>query len=120
MILRRAYRFEASHVLPRHPGRCRRMHGHSYRFVVEIEGPIDPEQGMVLDFGDLDALVEKHVLARCDHHHLNDFLENPTAEWISLWIWRELKPALPGLRSVELFEVEGASCLCRGESEDAR
>ena len=117
MILRRTYRFEASHVLPRHPGRCRRLHGHSYRFIVEIEGPIEPVQGMVLDFGDLDEIVQRLVLDRCDHYHLNDFIENPTAEWISIWIWRALKPELPGLASVELFEVEGASCFYRGEHE---
>lgn len=118
MILRREYRFEASHVLPRHPGKCQRLHGHSYRFLVEIEGPIEPDQGMVLDFGDLDALVDGAVLAKCDHYHLNDFIPNPTAEWIAVWIWRALAPALPGLRAVELFEVEGASCLYRGEHEE--
>ncbi len=115
MILRRTYRFEASHVLPRHPGRCKRLHGHSYRFIVEIDGPIEPYQGMVLDFGDLDAVVDREVLSRCDHYHLNDFIENPTAEWISVWIWRALKPHLAGLVSIELFEVEGASCVYRGE-----
>lgn len=118
MILRREYRFEASHILPRHPGRCQRLHGHSYRFVVEIEGPIDPEQGMVLDFGELDQLVARLVLRRVDHCHLNDLLENPTAEWITVWIWRALKPDAPGLRSVELFEIDGASCLYRGEREE--
>lgn len=119
MILRRTYRFEASHVLPRHPGRCQRLHGHSYRFIVEIEGAIEPYQGMVLDFGDLDAIVEREVLAKCDHYHLNDFIENPTAEWIVVWIWRALKPQLAGLAGVELFEVEGASCCYRGELEPA-
>lgn len=118
MILRRTYRFEASHVLPRHPGRCRRLHGHSYRFIVELEESIETEQGMVIDFGDLDAIVDERVLARCDHYHLNDFIENPTAEWIAVWIWRTLDRHVPGLRSIELFEVEGASCLYRGEHED--
>jgi 6-pyruvoyltetrahydropterin/6-carboxytetrahydropterin synthase len=117
MILRREYRFEASHTLPRHPGRCKGLHGHSYRFIVEVAGEIDPHHGMVLDFGDLDALVQKAVLSRADHHHLNEFLENPTAEWIAVWIWRALQPQLPGLSGVELFEIEGASCIYRGEHE---
>lgn len=118
MILRRVYHFEASHILPRHPGRCKRLHGHSYRFVVELSGPIEPQQGMVIDFSDLDEIVDRHVLSKVDHFHFNDLLENPTAEWICIWIYRALKPALPGLVSVELFEVEGASCLYRGEDED--
>ena len=120
MILRREYRFEASHTLPRHPGRCRGMHGHSYRFIVELAGDIDAEQGMVMDFGELDALVERAVLARADHRHLNEFLDNPTAEWIVIWIWRTLKHELPGLTAVELFEIEGASCVYRGEHEGGR
>jgi 6-pyruvoyltetrahydropterin/6-carboxytetrahydropterin synthase len=44
-------------------------------------------------------------------------IENPTAEWIAIWIWRQLRPALEGLVSVELFEVEGASAVYRGEHE---
>ncbi|MDH3283492.1 MAG: 6-carboxytetrahydropterin synthase QueD [Acidobacteriota bacterium] len=118
MILAREYRFEASHVLPRHPGRCRFLHGHSYRFVVKVCGSIDPEQGMVIDFGDLDTAVERHVLERVDHQHLNDLLENPTAEWIAIWIWREMNQNVEGLVSIELFEVEGASVLYTGELED--
>lgn len=117
MILRREYRFEASHTLPRHPGRCKGLHGHSYRFIVEVEGRMDPQQGMVMDFGDLDERVHARVIARVDHHHLNEFLENPTAEWIAIWIYRALAPELSGLRAVELFEIEGASCIYRGEDE---
>ncbi|MBP7146741.1 MAG: 6-carboxytetrahydropterin synthase QueD [Acidobacteria bacterium] len=120
MKIRREYRFEASHVLPRHPGACRRLHGHSYRFIVELQGPIDPGQGMVLDFGDLDGIVRAEVLERVDHRHWNDILENPTAEWIAVWIWRQLAPRVPGLASIELFEIEGASVLYAGEHEDAR
>ena len=117
MILRREYTFESSHILPRHPGRCRNLHGHSYRMIVELAGEIEPGQGMVMDFVTLDEIVQRTVLARVDHQHLNDFLENPTAEWIVVWIWRALQPEVPGLQSVELFEIEGASCLYRGEHE---
>lgn len=117
MIVRRSYRFEASHQLPRHPGKCRRLHGHSYRFVVEVEGPIEPEQGVVIDFYDLDEIVGAKVISVLDHRHINDFVDNPTAEWISIWIWRQIVEQVPGLASIELFEVEGASALYRGELE---
>ncbi|UCF67036.1 MAG: 6-carboxytetrahydropterin synthase QueD [Acidobacteriota bacterium] len=120
MILRRQYGFEASHILPRHPGRCRQLHGHSYRFIIELEGDIEPEQGMVIDFGDLDAIVTEHVLDRVDHRHLNDLIENPTAEWIAVWIWRQLAPATPGLRSVELHETIDGAVVYRGELEGPR
>ncbi|MDQ7006957.1 MAG: 6-carboxytetrahydropterin synthase QueD [Acidobacteriota bacterium] len=119
MIVRRSYTFEASHQLPRHPGKCRRLHGHSYRFIVEVEGEIDPVQGMVIDFFDLDEIVDRRILQRLDHRHINDLIENPTAEWIAVWIYRQLREEVPGLRSVELFEVESASALYRGELESA-
>lgn len=120
MVIRREYRFEASHVLPRHPGKCRNLHGHSYRFLVSIRGTIDPDQGMVIDFGDLDEIVERELIPRLDHQHLNDLLENPTAEWIAVWIWRELVDKVEGLECIELYEVEGASVIYRGEFEGDR
>ncbi len=116
MILRRDYRFEASHQLPCHGGQCRRIHGHSYRFRVTIDGPVDPATGMVIDFEDLDRLVAERVLPHLDHRHLNELLENPTAEWIAAWIWRTLAPHLPGLAEIEVWEMEGASVAYRGES----
>jgi len=115
MIVRREFRFEASHVLPRHPGRCKRLHGHSYKLVIEVAGDIEPKQGMVIDFEALDSIVNERVLSRLDHHHMNDIIENPTAENLSVWIWGELTRDLPGLVSCELFETEGASVICRAE-----
>ncbi len=117
MIIRKNYHFEASHQLMQHAGKCRRMHGHSYRFIVEIEGDLDPIQGLVIDFFDLDKIVEEQVIDRLDHRHINELIDNPTAEWIAVWIWRRLAPLFEGLRSIELFEVEGASALYRGEME---
>lgn len=118
MKIRREFRFESSHQLPRHPGACARLHGHSYRLTVEVEGPVDAESGMVLDFDELDRLINSHLLAQVDHRHLNDLLENPTAEWIAIWIWRRLKPRLPGLARLELKEMEGAWVVYQGEHEE--
>jgi 6-pyruvoyltetrahydropterin/6-carboxytetrahydropterin synthase len=102
---------DCAHLLPGHP-KCGQLHGHTYRVEVVVEGEM--KDGMVLDFADLKARI-RAVLARYDHRHWNDRLENPTAEWISVWIWDQLKPALPGLTALEMFEVEGASCWYRGE-----
>lgn len=118
MRIRREFRFEASHQLPRHPGVCSRLHGHSYRMTVEVEGPVDPETGMVLDFDELDRLVRGEVLFQIDHRHWNDVLENPTAEGIALWLWRRLRPHLPGLVRLELVEMDGASVVYQGEHEE--
>ena len=50
MIVRRSFDFEAAHQLPHHPGKCRELHGHSYRLVVSVNRPVDGHSGMAIDF----------------------------------------------------------------------
>src|SRR5687767_7041396 len=59
----RSFAFEAAHQLPWHPGKCKRLHGHNYRFEVTVEGPLD-EHGVVVDFDDLHRIVEAEVVDR--------------------------------------------------------
>jgi 6-pyruvoyltetrahydropterin/6-carboxytetrahydropterin synthase len=115
VIVRRAFEFEAAHRLPEHPGKCRRLHGHSYRLVVAVEGRIDAATGMVIDFADLKRVVESRVIDRLDHACANDLMDNPTAEVLAGWIWNELRGELPGLCEVELFETRNCSVRYRGE-----
>jgi len=102
------FTFEAAHFLPKVPEthRCRRVHGHSYRVDLTLEGVVDPETGFVVDFFDVEAAFAP-LLARLDHHLLNEVegLENPTAEWIAVWIWQRTKPLLPALASVRVYET---------------
>jgi 6-pyruvoyltetrahydropterin/6-carboxytetrahydropterin synthase len=115
MLLNMRYRFEAAHRLPQHRGMCRHLHGHSYGLRVSLEVTINPETGMGCDFSDVDEVVQEKVLARADHRNLNDFIENPTAEMISIWIWEQLEGALPGrLVEIEVHETENCSCVYRG------
>ena len=108
------FHFAAAHRLPRYEGPCFRMHGHNYRLVVAVEGDVDPATGMVADFGALKGAVQEHVLARCDHRTLNDFLDNPTAENIARWIWEVLAPRLSGLCEVRLHEIPDCCVTYRG------
>jgi 6-pyruvoyltetrahydropterin/6-carboxytetrahydropterin synthase len=64
------FRFEASHVLPKHPGKCARLHGHSWVLGVRVRGPIDRETGFVVDYAKLSELVKLHVVDVLDHRHL--------------------------------------------------
>jgi len=66
----KSFRFEASHVLPRHPGKCSRLHGHSWYGWVVVEGPVNPDTGFVVDYKDLKELVDLQIVERCDHRHL--------------------------------------------------
>jgi 6-pyruvoyltetrahydropterin/6-carboxytetrahydropterin synthase len=110
----RQFRFEAAHLLPDYPGPCRDLHGHSYRLVVSIEGPIDPASGLVIDFSELKHIVEQEVIVHFDHTNLNDFLHNPTAENLAVWIWDKISIKLPGLVEIELHETEKCSVIYRG------
>lgn len=70
--LSKEFSFEMAHALKNYDGKCRHIHGHSYKLVVTVIGePIDDEQspknGMVIDFGDLKKIVNKHIVDQYDH-----------------------------------------------------
>lgn len=115
MIVKQGFRFEAAHRLPHHRGKCVNLHGHSYRFALVLEAPVDPKTGMTIDFGDIEAIVRQRVLDVWDHRNLNEFLENPTAENIVVELWGKLARALPGLVEIELWEMPESSVVYRGE-----
>jgi 6-pyruvoyltetrahydropterin/6-carboxytetrahydropterin synthase len=108
--------FEAAHRLPQVPEthRCHRIHGHSYRAELRLEGPVDPTTGFVVDFFDVEAAFSP-LLESLDHQYLNEVegLENPTAENIAIWIWDRVKPVLPQIVSVAVYETP----LCYAEYE---
>src|ERR1700686_2162318 len=89
--------FEAAHKLPHVPPghKCARLHGHSFRVAVHVEGPIDSDTGWVRDFAELGCAMEP-VLECLDHHYLNeiDGLDNPTSEVLARWIWVQLQTPL--------------------------
>jgi 6-pyruvoyltetrahydropterin/6-carboxytetrahydropterin synthase len=114
--IRKQFAFEAAHVLPYHTGKCSRLHGHSYRLDVTVEGPLQfsgPARGMIVDFDDVARTVGATVIDALDHRHLNDTIENPTSENIVVWIWRRLAPQLPGLTELTLWETATACAVVR-------
>ena len=116
MLIRKQFKFEAAHVLPYHPGKCARLHGHSYRLDVSLEGPLQdvgPARGMIEDFDTLKSVVSETVIEPLDHRSLNDIIENPTAERIVLWIWQRLAPQLAGLAELTLWETRSACAVLK-------
>lgn len=113
----REYHFEAAHYLPRvAPGhKCARMHGHSYRVVVTVEGEVDAHFGWVMDFGDLDVHVLP-LIDGLDHRVLNEQpgLDNPTSELLAAWLWQRIKPVVPMLAELEVAETPVSRCVYRG------
>ncbi|MEA3411750.1 MAG: 6-carboxytetrahydropterin synthase [Pseudomonadota bacterium] len=108
----RRVRFEAAHRLPKVPPghQCGRMHGHGFDVVLRtrrlpgehdsMAGEAALDRGWAALFGEL------------DHNCLNDIpgLENPTSEMIATWIWGRLKPQVPSLSRVTVYETVTAGC----------
>lgn len=98
MAIFKEFTFEAAHRLPGVPDghKCQRLHGHSYRVEVRVQGPVDESAGWIMDFGDIkDAFAPVHDLL--DHRYLNEVagLENPTSENVARFIWEQLENSLP-------------------------
>lgn len=112
------FRFEAAHLLPHVPDghKCKRLHGHSYRARVFVEGELDPKLGWVVDFADITEACEP-VRKQLDHYYLNQIegLENPTSEVLARWIWQRLKPSLPTLSRIEISETCTSGCAYLGD-----
>lgn len=110
--------FESAHRLPNvaEGHRCARLHGHSFRASVHVEGDVGDTSGWVLDFADIAAACAP-VRDELDHRYLNDIagLENPTSEVLARWIWQRLEAELPGLSMVEVRETCTSGCRYRGE-----
>lgn len=66
------FSFETAHVLYNYDGKCKNMHGHSYKLFVTVKGePLQDlshaKNGMVVDFGDIKAIVKRQIIEPWDH-----------------------------------------------------
>lgn len=117
MDISKTFRIEAAHRLPNLPAthKCSRLHGHSFRIEVHVEGPIDPHLGWVMDFADLKAAF-RPLFDVLDHNYLNDVpgLDNPTSENLARWVWDQLRPNLPLLSAVTVHETCTSTSTYRG------
>ena len=106
----RRYVFQSAHRLPnvRAGHQCGRMHGHGFEVILHADQDLGARD-LGVDYDHLDALWAP-IHAQLDHACLNDIagLENPTSELISSWLWQRLKPQLPELSWVTVYET--ASC----------
>ena len=113
--LRKTFRFEASHQLPHHTGKCRNLHGHSWVGQVYVRGSTlhqtGSQTGMLVDYGVIGDAIDT-ILPQLDHRHLNESLdlETPTSELVAVWIYKQLALTLEGLVAVEIEETCTTSC----------
>ena len=94
--LTKSFRFEAAHSLPGTTlgGTSEEIHGHSFRAEVSVRGVPDPETGMVLDLGVLEARMAE-VQKLLDHKLLDRIqaLGPATLENLSRFIWDRVQHA---------------------------
>lgn len=135
--LTKAFTFETAHALHGYDGKCKNIHGHSYKLFVTVKGiPSedinDVKLGMVMDFGDLKKIVNKEIVDLFDHaillnensphkslgekllsegHNVVFTDYQPSAENMILWIVERIKPLLPkniDLVALKLHETENS------------
>jgi len=121
--LSKQFRFDAAHTLDRsiQTESSRRIHGHSYRAEVAVRGRPDPQSGMIIDLGALEAAMEE-VRDALDHRFLDEIndLGPATMENLSRWIWVRLKPAVAPLHRVSVYrDSTSEACSYWGEEISA-
>lgn len=108
--------FDAAHSLAGYPGECARLHGHTFKVDVVVEGEALDSIGIVYDFKDLKNNLSE-ILDRFDHRHINEippFDEiSPTAENLANYLYHELQRVCgfpPGVkvRQVNVWESDSA------------
>ncbi len=117
MEIYKEFGFESAHRLPNvaDDHKCSRLHGHSFRVSVHVEGPVGETSGWVVDFAEVSSACAP-LREELDHRYLNDIegLENPTSEVLAMWIWDRLLDDLPNLAMVEVRETCTSGCRYRG------
>ncbi|RLA85541.1 MAG: 6-carboxytetrahydropterin synthase QueD [Deltaproteobacteria bacterium] len=98
--------FSAAHNLRQYRGKCEALHGHNYRVEVAVRGKELGAGGMLMDFGDLKAIL-RDILGNFDHRYLNEVppfdVQEPSCENIARWISEEVQKRLPP--GLKVFEV---------------
>jgi 6-pyruvoyltetrahydropterin/6-carboxytetrahydropterin synthase len=112
----KSFTFDSAHWLPRVPQghKCGRLHGHTYKVILGLEGVLDRDLGWVQDFGEV-SLAFRPLMEAMDHRCLNEIegLENPTAEVMAVWIYEALQDQLPLLTDVTVCETPTAEAIYR-------
>ena len=108
--------FDSAHQLLGYDGPCSRVHGHTYKLEVEIQGKKLNHLGLLMDCYDVKKYVSP-IVAQIDHFHLNDLepfkTVNPSAENIAAWLFDRISESLDTdnshIHAVTLWETERVS-----------
>lgn len=106
VLVSKEFTFDAAHHLHAYDGKCKNLHGHTYKVVLGVSGYPD-DRGLVIDFADLKKIWKEKIEIYLDHRYLNETLPpmNTTAENMVVWIYEKLAEALQE-KSFEGAQVE--------------
>ncbi|WP_066061985.1 6-carboxytetrahydropterin synthase QueD [Neobacillus soli] len=95
VLVSKEFTFDASHHLHCYEGKCKNLHGHTYKVIFGLSGFVD-KRGLMIDFGDIKDIWKNEIEIVLDHQYLNETLPlmNTTAENIVVWIYEKMKYAL--------------------------
>ncbi len=99
----KSFQFEAAHANPTGGAAQQRVHGHSYRVSLRVEGECDERFGWLIDYADISDAFES-LYDQLDHRNLNSVegLYDVTTEGVAHWIATHLRPQLPILKGVDV------------------
>ena len=120
-------KFDAAHILTNHQGLCKNLHGHTYRVDVSVVQAEGDTSDMVIDFKELKRIATEVICDRFDHAFIYNTESKgereiaavvekngmrtvaipfrSTAENLAKMFFGELKPRLPGLCAVKVWET---------------
>jgi len=103
VILTKTYTIEAAHRAFHCGDAGLRLHGHTFRIEIAVEGEMAPDAAWLMDYGEISSAFAP-LRARLDHANLNDLegLEDAPLPAIAAWIEERLRPALPMLKHVRV------------------
>jgi len=130
VLVSKEFTFDAAHHLHCYDGKCKNLHGHTYKVIFGISGFID-ERGIMIDFADIKEIWKSQIEIYLDHRYLNETLPamNTTAENMVVWIYEKMSEALKNeacakselgtrLEFVRLYETPTSYAEARREWKD--
>lgn len=95
VLVSKEFTFDAAHHLHAYEGKCKNLHGHTYKVVFGISGNTN-KIGITIDFSTLKRIWREQIEPFLDHRYLNETLPmmNTTAENIVVWLFEQMELAL--------------------------
>ena len=109
ITITRKLEFDAGHRIPDHKSQCRNLHGHRYTIEITLVGEVIEEEGssdngMLMDFSDVKALANQHLVNVWDHAFIVYEKDKPLRDFLA---------SLPDHKTVVISKIPTVENLAR-------